>query len=65
MFSHEFERVPVSYDRKLITPQTYQTAIATRAEAGCRFVQLVVENPSAVCSEYVLIFEHNDAQRSA
>ena len=34
MFSHEFERVPVSYDRKLITPQTYQTAIATRERSG-------------------------------
>jgi hypothetical protein len=57
MYEYKFVRVPVKYLRDGMDPQTYQTAVEEHARDGWRLVQVLVENPAAIPTEYVLILE--------
>ena len=57
MYDYVFVRVPVTYRGGQIEAASYQAAIRQQAEEGWRLVQVMVENPAAVPTEYILIFE--------
>lgn len=51
-FAYKFERVRVKS-----TSGTYKETIHARAIEGWRLVQVLIEQPAAMASEYVLILE--------
>lgn len=63
MFEYAFVTVPVNYGSKASPSQSgsYQAVIVDHARQGWRLVQVLVENPAAVPTEYTLIFERSDA----
>ncbi|MER3482228.1 MAG: DUF4177 domain-containing protein [Meiothermus sp.] len=62
MYEYKFVRVPVKFTRSnVLDPATYTEAVTEHAAQGWRLVQILVENPAASVSEYVLIFERQKA----
>ncbi len=57
VFEYQFVRHEVRRNRSQIDDQCYQQVIAEQASLGWRLVQILVEEPAAVVSTYVLIFE--------
>ncbi|WP_425147688.1 DUF4177 domain-containing protein [Deinococcus sp.] len=57
MYEYRFVRVPVMYKSVQIDAGGYQEAVRQHAERGWRLVQVLVENPAAIPTEHVLIFE--------
>lgn len=55
-YTYTFVRVPVRVGAKQTEP-AYEATIHEYAKQGWRFVQLVIEVPAVVPTEYVLIFE--------
>lgn len=56
-YTYTFVTIPVTIGTTRPKHPTYQDVIEQYAEQGWRFVQLVIDNPAAVPTEYVLIFE--------
>lgn len=56
-YIYRFVTVAVTLGTTQPKHPTYQDVIAEHAKQGWRFVQLVVDNPAAVPTAYVLIFE--------
>ena len=56
MFTYQFLRHRVGR-RGVTIDDSYQGVIAEQARAGWRLVQVLVEEPAAVVTEYVLVFE--------
>ncbi|MBF6595010.1 MAG: DUF4177 domain-containing protein [Thermaceae bacterium] len=57
MYNYKFVRVAVNYLRDGIDAHTYQAVVEEHAREGWRLVQIFVENPAAIPSEYVVILE--------
>ena len=58
MFEYKFVKAPVAYGRNnQFELTTCESIVAEYAVQNWRLVQIVVSNPSATPSEYVLIFE--------
>ncbi|MBD3886027.1 DUF4177 domain-containing protein [Phormidium tenue FACHB-886] len=58
MFEYKFVKAPVAYGRSnLIELTACEPVVAEYATQGWRLVQIVVANPTATPSEYVLILE--------
>lgn len=56
-YTYTFVTVPVTIGGTRAKQPTFQEVIHEHARQGWRFVQLVVENPASIPTEYVLIFE--------
>jgi len=58
MFEYKTVRCPAQFSRSgKIDPANYEQTIQQHAKEGYRLVQIFLENPAAIPSEYVLIFE--------
>jgi hypothetical protein len=58
MFAYEFVRVKAPVlGVKADGLAGYQSVIHEQAQAGWRFVQLVIEQPAIIADHYMLIFE--------
>jgi hypothetical protein len=58
MFEYEFVRVKApALGVRADGPADYQAVIDQKAQAGWRFVQLVIEQPALIVEHYTLIFE--------
>lgn len=58
LLEYEFVRSDVVWKRGVVVDaEGYQSIVRERAADGWRLVQILVENPAASVSEYVLIFE--------
>jgi hypothetical protein len=60
MYEYTFVRCPVTFLKAgKINEVSYREVIKEHAAQGWRLVQMLVENPAAVPSEYMVIFERN------
>ena len=58
MYEYEFVRCPIQFARGHgVQTQSYRSVIEEYARKGWRLVQVLVQVPAAVPSEYELIFE--------
>jgi hypothetical protein len=58
MFEYAFVQVTLTFIRSnKIDRSSYQSVIEENAKNGWRLVQVLVETPAAMPSEYTLIFE--------
>jgi hypothetical protein len=57
----KFVRVKVSFKKSAVDPACYEKPIQEHAKEGSELIQIFVENPAAVPSEYVLIFKRSNA----
>lgn len=64
MPQYEFVRHDVVWKGASVDPRSYQAVVHQRAKEGWRLVQILVENPAASVSHYVLIFERLAAAES-
>ncbi len=61
MFEYAFLQSPVTFLRGSLDRSGYQSLIHERAREGWRLVQVLVEVPAAMPTEYCLIFERRVA----
>ena len=65
MYQYECVRVAVTLTRTGgVAPETYEPLIHSRAQEGWRLVQIFIENPASIPSEYVLIFEKSHGEKN-
>lgn len=55
---YQFVRVPVAYENQTSRTQHLEAKVHELAKDGWRLVQVLVDLPAAVPSEYVIIAEH-------
>jgi Domain of unknown function (DUF4177) len=60
MFEYKFVRCTVVFGKGgKVDPENYETKIREHASQGWRLVQILVENPPVIPSDYVIIFERS------
>jgi Domain of unknown function (DUF4177) len=60
MFEYKFVRSAVIFGKALrVDPKCYQPVIEEHSAQGWRLVQVFLENPTLIPSEYVIIFERS------
>jgi hypothetical protein len=61
MFEYKFVRCNVVFGKGgKVDPVNYETKIREYASQGWRLVQILVENPPVIPSEYIIIFERDN-----
>jgi Domain of unknown function (DUF4177) len=61
MYDYTFIRCPITFGKAgKIDPASYQAVIAEHVAKGWRLVQVLIENPAMIPSEYVIIFERSN-----
>lgn len=65
MFEYTFVTSPVKWEGSKIDPTGYRETVTRHAEEGWRLVQVFVQVPAAVPSQYELIFERPRGGKTA
>jgi Domain of unknown function (DUF4177) len=61
MFEYKFVRCDVVFGKAgKVDPTSYETLVREHASQGWHLVQILIENPPIIPSEYVIIFERSN-----